>query len=577
MQVPLSLAVALVKFFNLARIVVVTSPEQNDDAQLLEVKETSSRASIDFLEVHNSAELDILAGSVVLDNFGIFKELHEEKMFKDDMIWLLFSDQFDRSEAPQKLQLDSNFIVAEGHDGTFDLVEWYRVSGHLLSTDFGTWSVDQGLVVPIPFKWKRRENLQGVALTVGSSFQPNANMKVLRDGHETYVGFYPEIVEAMQQACNFSIDWVFEHIAGVKDRNGSWNGLVGMLHKQEVDFVASSLAVTLERSEVVTYLPALGYNVLTLIILDPSYHGSEGEINIGAFVDVFSPLAWIVVLTFSILSLCFLIFWSISNNQFRKTDILHLILLCLCEMTSKYVQTKSPMSFFKNLLYFSVTVFVIVAMSYYESMLTSFLTARQKPPRIRSFKDVLDFGYKVMVETGTAHAMELEYSPLGSGKREVFDTLIKDNPGAYYHTEKDIAELMLENPKIVTYNHQYSFAWDKRLTPLLGLDDRAKIHVALAVTLGSELNGLFQYQIIKAFQSGVLSFLLRKWHPIDNRAPQDTCGIKVEDLVSAGPLGFKSLLFPEVVLAVGILLSVTTFIVEATLKIFLRKKERTVI
>ncbi len=246
-------------------------------------------------------------------------------------------------------------------------------------------------------------------------------------------------------------------------------------------------------------------------------------------------------------------------------------------MTSKYVQTKSPMSFSKNLLYFSVTVFVIVAMSYYESMLTSFLTARQKPPRIRSFKDVLDFGYKVMVETGTAHAMELEYSPLGSGKREVFDTLIKDNPRAYYHTEKDIAELMLENPKIVTYNHQYSFAWDKRFTPLLGLDDRAKIHVALAVTLGSELNGLFQYQIIKAFQSGVLSFLLRKWHPIDNRAPQDTCGIKVEDLVSAGPLGFKSLLFPEVVLAVGILLSVTTFLVEATLKKISRKKEHTVI
>ncbi len=396
---------------------------------------------------------------------------------------------------------------------------------------------------------------------------------MIRDGETTYVGFLPEMVEAMQQSCNFSIDWVFDPIAGVQDRNGSWNGLVGMLQRGEVDFSAGTLAVTLERSEVVTFLPAYRDVVLTIIMVDPSYNGGEGGINIGAFVDVFSPLAWIVVLVFVVLSLSLLIVWSISSSQFTMTDTLHLVLLCLCEITSMYDQTRAPTAFSKNIFYFSISVFVMVAMAYYEGMLTSFMTARQKPPKIRSFKDILDFGYKMMVETGTAHAMELEYSPVGSGKREVFDTLIKDNPGAYYQTEDEVAELMLENPKIVTYNHEYALVMQKRFIPLMDLDDRAKVPVALAFPLDSELYGLFQYQMVKQYQSGVLSFLLRKWMTTEIRAPQDTCGIKVEDLVSAGPLGFKSLLFLEVVLAVGILLSVLIFLVEATLNRYLRKEE----
>ena len=172
MQVPLSLAVAVAKFFSLARIVVLTNPGETEDSHLFHVNDASSKTSIhiDLLEAqNNSSKLDIATGSVVLDNFGIFKQFNEEKMFIIDRIWLLPLLQFDKLDAPQELQLDSNFIVAEGHDGTFDLVEWYRVSGRLLSTDFGTWGTEQGLAVPIPFIWNRRENLHGVVLTIGSS------------------------------------------------------------------------------------------------------------------------------------------------------------------------------------------------------------------------------------------------------------------------------------------------------------------------------------------------------------------------------------------------------------------------
>ncbi len=67
----------------------------------------------------------------------------------------------------------------------------------------------------------------------------------------------PSILKAMQDMSNFSVVWTQPEDGNygvpVGDGSGDWNGMVGMVHRKEADMVAAGLAVTLIRSEVISY------------------------------------------------------------------------------------------------------------------------------------------------------------------------------------------------------------------------------------------------------------------------------------------------------------------------------------
>ncbi len=408
------------------------------------------------------------------------------------------------------------------------------------------------------------------------TLQVNTVRKLERDGHETYFGFVPEMMDAMRESCNFSIYWVFgeKHLAGFPNKNGSWNGVLGMLQRKEVDLCAGALAVTLRRSGVTTFMPAYIEVVVTLVMVDPAFHGNDKRYNIGAFVEVFRPMTWSMVLTFALILLFLFMLWIIISGQCRRHNFFD-VLFQNIPVTLNHVPGNAQMSFSRNLFFMSTTAFVMVTMSYYEGSLTSFMTARQKPPRITAFKDVLDFGHKIIVQKGTAPAMELEHAPEGTGKRKVFDALIRGNHDAYFDYYDDAARIMWENPNIVTYTHEYALSRNKRFISLMNLDDRARVPVALAFPLDSDLTGLFQYQMVRQYQSGVLSFIKSKWVPTSLRAPKDTCGVSVDELAGAEPLGFRNLLFLSLELLAGVLLALAIYLAEVMLGKFTRKGKMT--
>ena len=222
-----------------------------------------------------------------------------------------------------------------------------------------------------------------------------------------------------------------------------------------------------------------------------------------------------------------------------------------------------------KLFHILTALFVMVVMAYYEGMLTSFMTAKPSPPKIRSFSDILHHGYQVKVEIGTAQELDLKYSVPGTGKQKVYQKLIKDNPDAAFASFSTVAQELLENPKLMAYTHEFAFFDKPYLQPLLDLDDELSLPVSLSLPKDSELMDLLNYQVIKMHQSGLVAFLLKKW--FYQREPAELCSSGIEQ-TSAEPIGYDNLFFAMCIMLFGSAWSLVLLIGECMSKFISTKQ-----
>ena len=90
----------------------------------------------------------------------------------------------------------------------------------------------------------------------------------------------------MTAAMSLTVDGKF----GGKTKNGSFNGMVGMLMRNETDVVVATLTYTPVRQQVVDYtIPIFAKNSLTLW----APLGKGVQLNYTAFVDIFPVNVWI--------------------------------------------------------------------------------------------------------------------------------------------------------------------------------------------------------------------------------------------------------------------------------------------
>ena len=73
--------------------------------------------------------------------------------------------------------------------------------------------------------------------------------------------------------------------------DGSWNGMVGMLAKQDIDIVTAVLSVSLERSTVMTFATPLTQVYYSLFIKNPA-----DTFNYMAYIEPMHWLSWIGIL-----------------------------------------------------------------------------------------------------------------------------------------------------------------------------------------------------------------------------------------------------------------------------------------
>ena len=107
---------------------------------------------------------------------------------------------------------------------------------------------------------------------------------------------FPKIMKLLSKRMNFKLEFVpsVDGKWGKKSANGSWNGIVGMLIRKEVDICSGGMSVMLQRSQVMDFSMSLLKRYTTLVA-NPN---TGKAVNLWVFTEVFPKEAWMVLFIF---------------------------------------------------------------------------------------------------------------------------------------------------------------------------------------------------------------------------------------------------------------------------------------
>ena len=294
------------------------------------------------------------------------------------------------------------------------------------------------------FIWYNRANLKGCLLRVGFfnygsiltnkssqafpllSLEANHRKQSSRqqlnlDGITLY-GPHTQFFAILQASLNFSVEWVYvadEKFGSLDKRNDNWNGIVGMVQKNQIDTSILDLAITKERSSFVSFTTPFRSYRIKLFMKKP-----QSQRSWDTFLKVWKLNYWFVM-TSSFL--CCIICIFLSNLRHQNVDILNIrkctslsifgisvvstarAFVCMDINTTSNVFTTPAKS--ARLLILTVCIFGMINYQVYNAGLISSLMVQRYELPINQLDDILTQpGYKLLFTGGAFHESFLKHS-----------------------------------------------------------------------------------------------------------------------------------------------------------------------
>lgn len=118
---------------------------------------------------------------------------------------------------------------------------------------------------------------------------------------------------------------------------------------------------------------------------------------------------------------------------------------------------------------------------------------------------------------------------------------------------------MLENPNSVYFGGAIGFYADKDFL-VLDIAETILSQVALGLQKDSEFKNIFDYQITKQIQSGLVAYLINKW--VKNGQLDEIGQINKDPSEATNSLSYANLLLPFIILFVGMTFGLSISFVE---------------
>ena len=307
--------------------------------------------------------------------------------------------------------------------------------------------------------WQRRDNLHGANIRATCVNYPILTQEFSFDTDGKIVsgkGFMIDLLKMLEKNVNmtaslgFSIDGKF----GAKTKNGSFNGMVGMLTRNETDVVVASLTYTNERNHVIDYTkPIFPKDSVTLY----APLGKGEGLNYSAFVNTFPITVWILMAaSYLILAIVFYIISLTEINHFHEDNdselfgLLNSIALSviLAIQLSYNAVMKSTSS---RIIYFSGSIMSYVLFSYYEAVLTAELTTVGAKFNIRNFQDVINNEYNVIVRHSSSNHEILRSAEEGTAMHHVYYKNMHDYPDQFVTSNDDGVKKIFSQEKTLFF------------------------------------------------------------------------------------------------------------------------------
>ena len=173
-----------------------------------------------------------------------------KKSYDVPCVWLIY---FDSTMTIQQvvmmfnnasLDFNDDFIVAlNQNDGKVLLWELYKI-GSLMpiqNINVGKWTAFDGLKFTKSLKWVRRSDLLGYNFKVTSLIEAPYISKIELDSRtEKYnlEGSFVDLLNLLSETLNFTYTYIPppDGTWGVLQEDGTWNGMMNLIQKEEVDF-----------------------------------------------------------------------------------------------------------------------------------------------------------------------------------------------------------------------------------------------------------------------------------------------------------------------------------------------------
>ena len=217
---------------------------------------------------------------------------------------------------------------------------------------------------------------------------------------------YVDVLKTLKNDLNFTytIKYPSDMSYGQLLDNGSWNGIVGELHKQNADIGLCDLSVTEQRSKVVDFTVGLYIASARMWMMIP-----KRSFSWTTFVAVFADDYWIGLCSVTAgLSVVFFIIFLFINSETTIDAGTSVSTVCLSLVALEI--PVDPKKVPGRILVFTVTL-IFGALNFwaYNAGLVSLLTAETLVFPIRSMKDLAEnSNYNLILQSGN-YVLTTEY------------------------------------------------------------------------------------------------------------------------------------------------------------------------
>ena len=312
--------------------------------------------------------------------------------------------------------------------------------------------------------WRRRGNLHGATVRATCIKFPILTPEFYYNSNGNIIGgrgFMMDMLEMLERDMNItaSLSLTVDGKFGGRTKNGSFNGMVGMLMRNETDVVVATLTYTPVRHKVVDYtIPIFARNSLTLW----APQGKGLQLNYTAFIDIFPVNVWVLIATsFLILAMAFYIISTSGVNKFHENSdsesfglLNSMALSVILAMQLSYDVIVNSTS--ERIIYLAGSIMAYILFSYYECDLTARMTTASAKDDIRNFQDVIDKEYKVLVKQSTSNHEILRNAEEGTAMHKVYWDTIHDYPDQFVTDHADALNKIFNREKTLYFAPEIS-------------------------------------------------------------------------------------------------------------------------
>ena len=365
-------------------------------------------------------------------------------------------------------------------------------------------------------------------------------------------GYIMEMLKELESALNFTAQLRVasdNKIGGLNNDNQSWNGMVGMLVRDEID-MATFVTQTLWRTQVVDYSIPLLRKASTLIA------SRKTATTFWVYGDIFMPALWAA--SFTLLAVFILAFSALEHNALGWTALLNGISLS-CKLVLQLSMGIAPKRNSAKVLLLVSSMASYLIFVYYTSDLTATMVSEPVEPPIRSFRDVIERNFKVLARLGTSSHEVLKTATEGSDMRRVYENMA--DSALVEGTEEALCRVAAEE-KTLWWGGTLNIIGKGREYMAIRMEETTYSHLGFGFKKNSELRDLFSYQIQKLEESGVKDKLWKKW---TSERSEDFAVMRAE------ALGYDNTLFVFTLLSLAVPISVCILSVEVIVFHLLKK------